>query len=107
MLRCGLSIFRRVLSTTVTDGEKRLTELLRNGIPGTTDVVVEDVSSRSLVYISNSLILDGCGSMYSVYVEASSFGGKSKVAQHKMVTELLKEQIKDMHGLSIKTKVSK
>ena len=29
------------------------------------------------------------------------------VAQHKMVTKILKEEISDMHGLTISTKVPK
>jgi stress-induced morphogen len=33
--------------------------------------------------------------------------GKLLVAQHKMVTEALKAEIKEMHGLTITTKVSK
>ena len=48
-------------------------------------------------------ISGGCGSMFQIQVQSSLFQGKSRVAQHRMVTEILKAEIKDMHGLTIKT----
>ncbi|VDM55897.1 unnamed protein product [Angiostrongylus costaricensis] len=45
--------------------------------------------------------------MFSIVVEATSFKGLSKVAQHKMITGILKDEIRDMHGLSITTKAPK
>lgn len=61
----------------------------------------------------------GCGAAYAVYVESPLFKvlsspcclltasqGKNMVAQHKMVTSTLREQIKDMHSITIKTKVT-
>lgn len=47
----------------------------------------------------------GCGAMFEVLVEAKEFSGLSVLKQHKMITETLKEQINDMHGLRIHTKV--
>ncbi|CAI5438638.1 unnamed protein product [Caenorhabditis angaria] len=73
--------------------EKLMSELLEKGIGGCTKVKVHDVSN-------------GCGSMFDVTVEATSFTGKSKVAQHKLVTGILRDQIKDMHGLTIRTKAA-
>jgi BolA-like protein 3 len=51
-------------------------------------------------------ISHGCGSMYSMNVESPLFKGKSLVAQHKMVKNALKQQIADMHGLTLTTKAS-
>jgi len=48
-------------------------------------------------------ISGGCGSMYAVEVVSPEFAGKKLVQQHKMVTEVLKEDISDMHGLTLKT----
>ena len=45
--------------------------------------------------------------MYKINVESPKFAGKNMVAQHKMVTKILKTEISEMHGLTIKTKVSK
>ena len=75
------------------DAERALIRALSEGFPGATDIVVVDVSG-------------GCGAMYEVHVEAPQFKGLRTVGQHKLVTEVLKEQIKDMHGLRISTAVS-
>ncbi|KAG1473520.1 hypothetical protein G6F56_000910 [Rhizopus delemar] len=45
----------------------------------------------------------GCGSMYAIDIAASKFQGTSIVKQHRMVNEILKEEIKGMHGLQLKT----
>ena len=44
--------------------------------------------------------------MYEVYVEAPDFKGVRAVRQHQMITDTLKAEIKDMHGLRISTAVS-
>lgn len=75
-----------------TEAEQRLVDILKEKFPSASHVEVADISG-------------GCGAMYEILIEADSFQGKRKVAQHKMVTEALKEQIKDMHGLRITTKV--
>ncbi|KAI9207237.1 bola protein, partial [Polychytrium aggregatum] len=48
-------------------------------------------------------ISGGCGSMYAVEVESSAFKGLTVVKQHRLVTEILKDDIKGMHGIRIKT----
>ena len=48
----------------------------------------------------------GCGSMYKVSVESPMFEGKSLVKQHRMVTEVLRSEISEMHAITIDTKVS-
>ena len=73
--------------------ETRLIGLLRQRFPKATDVAVADVSG-------------GCGAMYEVYVEAPDFKGVRAVRQHQMITDTLKAEIKDMHGLRISTAVS-
>jgi len=47
----------------------------------------------------------GCGTMYRVQISSKKFKGKSLLEQHRMVQDLLKEEIKQMHGLTIKTAV--
>lgn len=59
----------------------------------TTDIAVVDISG-------------GCGSMYEVYVEAPDFTGIRVVRQHQLVTDALKAEIKDMHGVRISTAVT-
>ena len=43
--------------------------------------------------------------MYEIYVETSEFQGLNTVKQHRLVTEALKTQIKEMHGLRIHTRL--
>ncbi|KAL9543636.1 hypothetical protein MBANPS3_008023 [Mucor bainieri] len=45
----------------------------------------------------------GCGSMYAIDIAAAKFEGTSIVKQHRMVNDVLKEEIKGMHGLQLKT----
>lgn len=47
----------------------------------------------------------GCGAMFEVFVEAQEFKGLNTLKQHKLVTNTLKEQIKEMHGVRIHTSV--
>ena len=53
-------------------------------------VTVEDVSG-------------GCGAMYKAYVESPKFAGLNTVKQHKLVQGVLKAEIADMHGFTLKT----
>jgi stress-induced morphogen len=48
----------------------------------------------------------GCGTMFRIYVESSSFLGQSLIQQHRQVHDILKEDIKNMHGLQLTTKVT-
>ena len=39
--------------------------------------------------------------MYAIDIASKSFEGTSIVKQHRMVNQILKEEIKDMHGLQV------
>ena len=41
--------------------------------------------------------------MYRIELTSSKFKGQSILQQHRMVNELLKEEIKQMHGITLKT----
>ncbi|KAG6914300.1 hypothetical protein DXG01_001208 [Tephrocybe rancida] len=41
----------------------------------------------------------GCGSFYAINISSPAFAGLSVVKQHRLVTETLKEEMPDMHGL--------
>lgn len=45
--------------------------------------------------------------MYNIFVETEDFKGLNTVKQHRLITETLKTEIKDMHGLRIFTSVPK
>ncbi|CEG50453.1 BolA (bacterial stress-induced morphogen)-related protein [Plasmopara halstedii] len=55
------------------------------------------------IYVKVTDISGGCGSMFDVEVVSPHFAGQSRVKQHRMVNQILKEEIKSMHGLTIKT----
>ncbi|KAE9548171.1 hypothetical protein FO519_008617 [Halicephalobus sp. NKZ332] len=76
---------------TTTLAEKHIVSKLKEAFKKAKIVEAEDISG-------------GCGSMYKVRVEAPEFSGKLKVQQHKMVTDCLKEDIKNWHGIVIETK---
>lgn len=46
----------------------------------------------------------GCGSFFQVEVVSEAFTGKKLVEQHRMVNEALREEIKQIHGLTITTR---
>ncbi|GMR52516.1 hypothetical protein PMAYCL1PPCAC_22711 [Pristionchus mayeri] len=89
-----LSLSRRLFCSVVGAGEARLSSILQKKFPAANKIVVHDMSG-------------GCGSMYQVIIESTEFKGLTKVQQHKAVTAALKEEIKEMHGLTIETKVAR
>lgn len=48
----------------------------------------------------------GCGSMFAILIESKSFKGMTMVKQHRLVNEILKDEIKKWHGLQLRTKVA-
>lgn len=49
-------------------------------------------------------ISGGCGSFFKVEVTSPAFAGKSLLAQHRLINDELKEEIKILHGLTIVTR---
>ncbi|CCW62638.1 unnamed protein product [Phytomonas sp. EM1] len=45
----------------------------------------------------------GCGSFFNIQVTSPVFTGKSLVQQHRIVNEVLKQEIKEIHGFTLKT----
>lgn len=45
----------------------------------------------------------GCGSFYNITVASPVFAGKSLIQQHRIVNEVLKEEIKEIHGFTLST----
>mmetsp|Transcript_2862 Transcript_2862/g.3267 ORF Transcript_2862/g.3267 Transcript_2862/m.3267 type:complete len:120 (+) Transcript_2862:133-492(+) len=84
--------YNKFLSTDASNTEKEveITKLLQDSLDNAT-VRVTDISG-------------GCGSMYDIEVVSSSFEGKNRVQQQRMVNEILKKEISEMHGLKLTTK---
>uniref|UniRef100_A0A1L8DLS8 Putative bola bacterial stress-induced morphogen-related protein n=1 Tax=Nyssomyia neivai TaxID=330878 RepID=A0A1L8DLS8_9DIPT len=72
--------------------ENDLKKSLSEKFPAAEEIAVEDISG-------------GCGAMFEIFVRTKEFKGLSTVKQHRLITEILKEQIKDMHGLRIHTEI--
>ncbi|KAL1768267.1 bolA 3 [Sigmodon hispidus] len=77
-----------------TEGEIKVTQILKEKFPRATAIQVTDISG-------------GCGAMYEIKIESEEFKQKRTVEQHQMVNQALKEEIKEMHGLRIFTSVPK
>ncbi|KAG7879305.1 hypothetical protein KL905_003296 [Ogataea polymorpha] len=52
-------------------------------------------------------ISGGCGSMFAINIESPKFKGLPMIKQHRLVNELLKDEIAKWHGLQLKTKAKK
>lgn len=44
--------------------------------------------------------------MYGIEIESEKFRGLSVIRQHKLVNEVLKEEIKGWHGVQLRTKAA-
>lgn len=66
--------------------------ILRDKFPKARLIEVTDVSG-------------GCGAMFEVNVVSQEFQGLNTVKQHRLINEVLKEEIKDMHGIRIHTSI--
>ncbi|XDA74149.1 hypothetical protein R6Z07F_004368 [Ovis aries] len=64
-----------------TEGELKVTQILREKFPRATAIKVTDISG-------------GCGAMYEIKIESEEFKEKRTVQQHQMVNQALKEEIK-------------
>ncbi|GAB7340007.1 hypothetical protein MBLNU457_6515t1 [Dothideomycetes sp. NU457] len=49
-------------------------------------------------------ISGGCGSMYALDIVSARFKGLSVIKQHRLVNEVLEQEIKGWHGVQLKTK---
>ncbi|KAK0447896.1 bola-like protein [Desarmillaria tabescens] len=68
---------------------KDLENAIRNAI-SVTYLKIEDQSS-------------GCGENYAIILVSEAFEGKSTLARHRWINELLKNEISQMHAFSQKT----
>lgn len=86
--------------------EKNLIKFSRNFV-----VKRETVEQKLKTLNPSSLEVEdtsgGCGTFFSISISSSQFEGKSTLQQHKLVQEVLKEEIPQIHGLTLKTKASK
>ena len=46
----------------------------------------------------------GCGTFFGIQITSSKFNGLTMIKQHKLVNEILKEEISQVHGITYHTK---
>ena len=86
--KAPITLCKRWLSVTATSEElikKKLESCLK-----VKKIEVQDISG-------------GCGAMYQIYIQAEEFNGLRPLQQHKLVKGILKEEVANMHGLTLKT----
>ncbi|KAF8822384.1 BolA family protein [Cardiosporidium cionae] len=44
----------------------------------------------------------GCGAAFQLVIVSDTFAGKTQVQRHRMVNEVLHEEMKEIHALSMK-----
>lgn len=49
-------------------------------------------------------ISGGCGSMYAIEIASRKFQGLPMMRQHRLVNEVLADEIKGWHGVQLRTK---
>lgn len=76
---------------TQTEAEARMTATLRAALEAAA-VEVHDVSG-------------GCGASYSVMVESERFKGLTLIKQHRLVKEALRDEVPNLHALTVRTVV--
>ena len=68
-----------------------------------TSILQKKFSPSSTIEVND--ISGGCGDMYEIYIESPDFKGIRTIKQHRLVTDTLKAEIANMHGLRIFTSV--
>lgn len=74
----------------LTEGEAKIYTLVQSSL-SPTKLEVQDVSG-------------GCGSMYALDIVSEKFAGLTVIKQHRLVNQVLKEEIKGWHGMQLKTR---
>jgi stress-induced morphogen len=78
-----------------TSYETQIANILRSApdLRNPTEVQVEDRSG-------------GCGANFYIFVESAAFKGIPRIKQHRLVQDILKDEIKKWHAVSIETRSS-
>ncbi|KAF2100477.1 bola-like protein, partial [Rhizodiscina lignyota] len=74
----------------LSEGERDIFDKIKAGLSPET-LEVQDISG-------------GCGSMYAIDIASPRFHGLSVIKQHRLVNEVLGEDIKKWHGVQLRTR---
>ncbi len=91
----GLRGVRRAVSSTGSEGGSAAERALR--------VKLEEQLGASFVQVTDTS--GGCGSFYSILVVSAQFHGLGLLQQHKLVKEVIKQELSEAHGVTVSTRV--
>lgn len=69
---------------------KKIETLLNNNLNNISLLEIKDISG-------------GCGQSFSINIVSTDFSGKSIIQQHRIVNNILKTELNDIHALQLKT----
>ena len=84
-------------SFSLLPGEINITNKLTENLNPSV-LAVKDVSGNLCLFTQKG----GCGSMYAIEISSESFKDLTLLQKHRLVQDVLKNEIKDMHGIQIK-----
>ena len=58
----------------------------------------------TLTFFQVQDISGGCGSMYAIEIESPKFKGLTVIKKHKLVNQVLKEEIAQWNGVQMRTR---
>ncbi|RUP46537.1 bola protein, partial [Jimgerdemannia flammicorona] len=91
-----LQLQRSYTSAVSNDSDAVTTPSLSEGERHIWDKLTRELNPSKLRVLDVS---GGCGSMYAIDITSDAFQGVPMVKQHRIVNEILKEEIKEMHGI--------
>jgi len=70
-----------------------------------TTKTIEECLKKSITFESLNVedTSGNCGAAFKIIIKSKEFNGKGLVQQHRMVTDILKDELKDVHSIVIKT----
>ena len=90
-------------SSNLSEGEQNIyAKLTAKFMPS--QLEVQDVSGTRWPFFVSFIAhtgKGGCGTFYAISISSTAFQGLSTLKQHKLVTETLKLEIADIHGLQV------
>ncbi|KAM3176734.1 hypothetical protein ACTXT7_005933 [Hymenolepis weldensis] len=72
-------------------------------MPSTEESVRERLQVLNPTHLKITDFSDGCGLKLKVEIVSEQFVNKTLIQQHRTVNDLLKEEMKDIHALSLST----
>lgn len=106
MLKSNFSFFFK--NFKIINSNKKLNQNLFNFRTFASKAELEDKLNQ-LLKIEKLEVIDmsgNCGTSFQIKIKSPDFNGKTMIAQHRMINDILKDELKDIHALQLKTEAS-